>query len=302
MTDVFTKLSPIILIFVLGILLRTIRVVGRDDAALMLKIVFYVALPALILLSVPDVDITRDLVLLPISAAIIIITTGLFALLVYRPIVGERPVLGVVLVGVMIMNTSFLYPFFLVVYGNAGFARAVAFDVGNGLLVFTLVYYVACRCGDAGHPSWSALRRLVAAPPLWAFGIGLMLNVTDIPIHSNLRAFLASVGNLLVPLVMLALGIYFSPRLVRWRLLLTVLIIRTCGGLGLGLLLVGLFGLEGLSRSIVLVCAAAPIGFNTLVFSSMTKLDVDFAASLLSTSIMLGIVYVPMIITFVTPS
>ncbi len=297
MIDVFARLSPIILTFVLGILLRATRVAGPDDGGFMLKIVFYVALPAMILLSIPEVEITRDLVVLPVIAAIIIVVSGLVAALVMRPVVHDRAVLGVALVGTMIMNTSFLYPFFLVMYGNTGFARAVVFGAGNGFFVFTLVYYVACRFGGSGQTSNGALRRLLSAPPLWALVVALVLNVTGVSIQSHFRAFLTSVGDLMIPLVMLALGICFTPRFVRWRLLLSVLVLRTGGGLILGLLLADLFGLDGLSRAIVVVCAASPVGFNTLVFASMTDLDVEFAAGLLSPSILLGIIYVPILMT-----
>jgi predicted permease len=208
---------------------------------------------------------------------------------------NERPLFGVTVVGSMIMNTNFLLPFVLVVYGSAGFATAVVFDFGNASLVLTLVYYIASRFGSGGSDSKNALRRFITSPPLWALASGLTLNVTDVTLSSHVRTFLTSIGNLLIPLVMLALGIYFSPRLVRWKLLLGVLLLRSGGGFVLALLLAGLFGLEGLPRSIVIICGAAPIGYNTLVFSSLAKLDVEFATSLLSTSILLGMLYVPLL-------
>jgi predicted permease len=123
------------------------------------------------------------------------------------------------------------------------------------------------------------------------------MNATGTSLHPHLGAFLKSAGNLLVPLVMLALGIYFSPRLVKWRLLVTVLLIRSGGGLVLALALSALFGLEGLTRSVLIICGAAPVGYNTLVFSSLATLDVEFAASLLSTSILLALLYVPALMT-----
>jgi hypothetical protein len=136
------------------------------------------------------------------------------------------------------------------------------------------------------------------APPLWAFVVGLFLNLTGIAVHPVLESFLALVGNLMVPLVMLSLGIYFSPRMVQPRLLVTVMAIRSLGGFAIALALVWLFGLEGVTRSVVLVSGAAPVGFNTLVFASLAKLDVEFAASVLSISIALGIVFLPLLMVF----
>jgi predicted permease len=299
MTDVFVRLSPIILTYLLGIVLRRTRAVRREDGALFLRLCFFAAIPALILKSLPSVKITPDVALLPLIAAIIILGTYAAAYFLCRGSAPERPVFGVTLVGAMIMNTSFILPFVLLMYGDQGFATAVVFDTGNAFLVATVIFYIACRYGEGSTGPWSAVRRVALAPPLWAFTVGLFLNLAGIGVHPALESFFTLVGNLMVPLVMLSLGIYFSPRLVRPRLLVTVLLVRSVGGFLLALLLSALFGLEGLTRSVVLVCGAAPVGFNTLVFSSLAKLDIEFAASLLSTSIALGIVLLPILIMLV---
>jgi predicted permease len=296
MTDVFIRLSPIILTYLLGIVLRRTRAVRTEDGALFLRLVFFAAIPALILKSLPSVKITPDVAMLPLVAAIVILGTYAAAYLLCRRAATERPVFGVALVGAMIMNTSFILPFVLLMYGDQGFATAVVFDIGNAFLVASVIFYTACRYGAESAGPWSAVRRVALAPPLWAFTVGLLLNLTGIRLHPALDSFLTIVGNLMVPLVMISLGIYFSPTLVRPRLLVTVLLIRSAGGLLLALGLSALFGLEGLTRSVVLISGAAPVGFNTLVFASLAKLDVEFAASLLSVSIALGIVLLPIMI------
>jgi hypothetical protein len=298
MTDVFIKLSPIILTYLLGIVLRRSGAVARDDGALFLRLVFYVAIPALILRSIPSVRITPDVAFLPLIAGLIVLGSFAAAYFAARRFAPERPLFGAALVGSMIMNTSFILPFVLVLYGAEGFATAVVFDIGNAFLVASVIFYTACRYGEDGGGTWAAVRRVAMAPPLWAFTAGLILNFTGIGVHPVLESFLTLVGNLMIPLVMLSLGIYFSPRLVRPRLLVTVLLVRSVGGFAIALLLSWLFGLEGLTRSVVLVSGAAPVGFNTLVFASLTKLDVDFAASALSTSIALGIVLLPILMMF----
>jgi len=53
-----------------------------------------------------------------------------------------------------------------------------------------------------------------------------------------------------------------------------------------------------LTRMIVLLGSSAPIGFNTITFASMEELDKEFAASLVSASIVTGIIYVPLFIFF----
>jgi predicted permease len=69
-------------------------------------------------------------------------------------------------------------------------------------------------------------------------------------------------------------------------------------GLGFlfGLLWVALFQLEGLLRAVVLIGCAAPVGFNALVFSAQHHLDKDFAASITSVSLLLGLFYLPLML------
>lgn len=64
----------------------------------------------------------------------------------------------------------------------------------------------------------------------------------------------------------------------------------------LGILLCAIFNVQGVVKSIVLIGAAAPAGYNTLTFSSIEKLDTQFAAGLVSCSILFGIIFIPLLI------
>jgi predicted permease len=293
MIDVYVKLSPLVFSYLLGIVLRRTRILEKHDGAVLLRIVFYVALPALMFLSLPGAELNRDFVVLPFVAVAIILVTYLMAFTVFRRFRYEPRVFGVTLVGSMIVNTAFIYPFVILMEGSEGFARVAMYDFGNALLVLTLVYYIASRYGDAAENSVGAIKRVLLAPPLWALLVGVTLNLTGTGVHPAIRTILTPAGNLMIPLVMMALGIYFSPRLVRPRLLFAVLAVRLGGGLLVALVVCAALGLDGLTRAVVIICGASPIGFNTLVYSSIAKLDVDFAASLLSTSIFLAMLYLP---------
>ncbi len=302
MNELLSRFTPVLIIFVLGILLRKVRILTKNDGELLLKIVFHLTLPALIILSVSVVQISLDLIFLPIIAGSTIVLTHLFFSLTGRFFAVERRIKGTAAVGAMIMNVGFLYPFLIAAYGHTGFARAVIFDFGNGLLVVTYVYYIASRYGDPENQPIKIFRKLCASPPLWALALAFTFNIADLAVPLPIRQTLESIGDMTIPLIMLSLGVYFTPRLVQYPLLISVLIIRIAGGLGCGLLFAELFDLQGLTRSVAVICAAAPVGYNTLTFSSMAKLDVEFAACLVSISIALGILYVPLLILILQSS
>ena len=69
-------------------------------------------------------------------------------------------------------------------------------------------------------------------------------------------------------------------------------------GFVLGLGFCYLLDLEGLIKSVVLIGASAPVGFNSIIFASMEKLDKEYAASMVSFGILTGLAVIPLIIYF----
>ena len=288
------KVLPVILIFVVGYILKRANFFRKEHGDLFLKIVFYIAVPALLLLSLPEIELSWEFIYLPLAPIFIVFVTYFLSGFVGRLLKLKQTTMGVVLVGTLIMNIGFTLPFFIAAYGEEGLIRALMFDFTNATLTFTFVYYLACKHG-AGKSS-SPIKKVLTAAPMWAMLIGIILNLTNLSLPDIFNNFLAIVGDLMVPLLMLALGIYFCPRIINAIPLAASLIIRMGVGLGLGFLFVTLFDIEELNRSIILIGAAAPIGYNTLTYASIEKLDQEFAASLVSISIMVGIIFIPFLI------
>jgi hypothetical protein len=261
-----------------------------------LKLVFYVALPGLILVSVPRIEMNINFLALPIIAMVIILVTYVLVRQIMHFFTLPSPSLGVFLIGTLIMNTGFTLPFIIAAYGEEGLARALMFDLGNAILVFTYIYYLATSYGKQKHQSSVLVSKLVSSPPLWALGIGLLMNWLQVQVPTFAFEVFQSLGNMTIPLLMLSLGMYFNPKLVRAKAVFTVLVIRMGLGLLLGYLFAQLFGLQGLDFIIVLLIASSPVGYNTLTFASMEGLDKELASSLISYSFLVGVILAPTII------
>lgn len=67
-------------------------------------------------------------------------------------------------------------------------------------------------------------------------------------------------------------------------------------GLALGFIFVTIFNLEGINKIIILIASASPVGYNTLTFASLEKLDKEFASSVISYSILTGIILTPLLL------
>ena len=126
--------------------------------------------------------------------------------------------------------------------------------------------------------------------------IGFILNFTQTKIPVFVTNYLDIVGSPTILLLMLSLGIYFEIKAGNFKRIFLVILIRIGLGSVLGLLITGIFGFTGDIRAIILISFAAPVGYNTLIFSSLESLDKELAADLVSISILMGLVYVPLLI------
>jgi malate permease and related proteins len=298
MPKVYLELAPVFLIIFSGTALRYFKILAKEDATIILNVVFYFSLPALILGSIPNVVLERDFIFLPIVPIIIALTLFLIAVMLGKYLKLERKTLGVFVISSLIMNTAFAYPFALALFGHDGLARILIFDIGNSLLVYGFAYYQACKFGNHQIDRKKLIKRLVTSLPLWSIVIALILNFAGIKTDGFLHGFLKMAGDLTIPLLLVSVGVLFDPKLVNIKAMSYALFIRMVLGIILGLALVKLFQLEGLTSYIVILATATPIGYNTLTFSSIEKLDSEFAAALISVSILISLFYIPAIVFF----
>ncbi|HWY79683.1 MAG TPA: AEC family transporter [Candidatus Sulfotelmatobacter sp.] len=299
MFETLAKVSTPIIIFLLGYLLKRLNLLKKEDGDLFLRLVFYIVMPALYLLSIPSIKLVPSLFYLPLLVPVVIFTTFFVSWIVAKALGLQKTSFGVFLVATMIMNTGFLLPFFIATYGNAGLVRLSLVDATNGLLTFSFVYFIAAKYGAGKTSTKLLVQKVLLAPPIWATVVGLVLNFSGFRLPLIATNFLQAIGNLATPLIMLALGSYFTLKVVRIWEVLPALFIRFGFGLMLGLIFSAIFHLEGMTKIVVILCAGAPIGYNTLTFSSLEKLDIEYAASIVSASMLLSIVIVPILFVLI---
>lgn len=296
MSELALKISPVIIVFIVGVVVRHFGLLEKRHADIMLRLVVRIGLPALIFASISRIPLSFELSYLPLAASLTLILTWPLVLLTGRAMQLPRVTLGSFVIGPMIMNMAFMFPFVIVAWGAEGFALAALFDFGNGIIVLTLVYALSCWYG-ADETRWlDVLKKMVTFPPFIALFLALVINILHMPVPEMLADGIHVVGRYVILLVPLALGMYFNPRITDTGAVFSAVAIRIGVGLLFGFLWVELFELEGLMRSVVLLCCAAPVGFNVLVFAAEHHLNKEFAASIASISLMLGLIYIPAMI------
>lgn len=298
MESIAYKILPVIFIFVLGYILKLLGVLKSDNGDVFMKVVFYLALPALVILSLTRVQLIGEYAYLPVISFMVIMTQFAASFFTGRFMKLDRRTHGVLLAGTMIMNIGFALPFVIAAYGDEGLALLSMFDVSNAILAFTLVYFIAARYGQESGSSKGMAKKFIFNPPIWALITGVILNLTGTEIPPMPAHLLQILGDLTIPLIMIALGIFFNLRLIKPAPVFAGIFIRIALGFALGWTFCYILGFEGLIKTIVLIGSSAPVGFNSIIFASMEKLDKEYAASMVSFGILIGLVVIPLIIYF----
>ena len=290
------RIIPLILSFFIGILFKRLHLLNKEDAPVLLKLVLSVSLPALTIIAIYNVHLSGDMLLIPLLAISIVFIMFAVSNGVNHFLKLPKPMFGSFLVGTMIMNTAYSLPFFHAAFGHEGLARATLFDIGNTFMIFTFTYYNAIKYGDNPHTDKVVWAKFLRLPPLWAMLIAFAVKLSHITLPPISLNFLSLISQPTTPLVMIALGLYFEPKRKNIAQAFVAIFVRMGLGLGIGFLLASVLSLSGITRTTVIVCAALPIGFNTLIFANLENMDREFAATMVSFSIIIALFYIPLLI------
>jgi malate permease and related proteins len=293
------KAAPIVLVL-LGYVLKRTGAVKKEAADHLINLVFYVFLPASIFHSLMLLQITNELLLLPITGFAVSLSCYLFGYAIKGFLDMGRKTTGTFLIACGSTNQGlFSYPFFLLYLGTQGLSYVAFYDVGQIFLIFTLAYYFAIKYGETKAGLHQMAKKMVSSPVLWAFASALGLNISGLTqAVEPIGPVITMLHNSTIPLIMIALGIFLEPRIREAKAMAAALFVRFGFSLAAAYAIVFALNLQGLEAMTVLVASTVPPAMFTLVYSVEEKLDVEYASALLSVCVAIGLVYTPLLFTF----
>lgn len=208
-----------LLIFILllfGIILRPLKLFPENAAHVLNLFVIYVSLPALVLLNIPKLTFSHELIIpvvLPwgmilLSAILIIIFSKIFS--------WRRSITGGLLLVVPLGNTSFLgIPMIKAFFGESHIPYAILYDqFGSFLALATYGSVILALYGSSKRPGiMDIVKRVIYFPPFIALILALMLRYWTYPPVAI--SVLQMASQTLVPVVMFAVGLQISFKLPR---------------------------------------------------------------------------------------
>ena len=288
LTSLNTQFAISIVIIAIGYVLKRSRIIDKEGGGkALVRIIFNVTLPAVILRTLTRIQMDVAMVAMPFLAFLI---TGV--VLVISAIIHKREpskkMRGQYIMMSMGFNVgNFAFPLIQGVFGDEGLKYAAMFDVGNAMVIFGLCYVIAvtysAKEGERPRASFIA-RKVLTSPPLLCYIIGLVLNTAGF----KFPGFFSNAGDTgLIDVVakantfitFLVLGIYLDFKLERkyWKDLGKILATRYGIGFLLGITFLFLWPVALIARTILLVCFILPVGMGLLVFVVQFGYDDKFA-------------------------
>lgn len=282
----FLQLLPILIIAGGGYLLTRIYHLSQDT---LVKVIVDFLMPMLIFHALYSSDI-RGAMVLDLAGVTSFIVAGLLLLAyLYSKLAGIDA--DQFVPPVIFMNSGFLgIPLMKLWGGLAAMNLIVIYDQIQTVYIFSLGILII-----TGGFNLKGFRQMMKSPILWAIFLGFAFRFLNIPVPSPLLITLEFGGNAAPPLAALALGVSLGETELHFnRHLVAALLLRFCAGFMLGLAGAEIFGLEGTSRTVVIVASSLPTAVFTSVLPLRYGKKADFAGTMVVVSTVLGIIAIPL--------
>jgi len=211
---------PFLILLIAGQIMRRIPGFPADTDRSLNLYVIYVALPALVLVQVPKLALSREL-LAPLLIPWLVVAVAAFLVwLCCRLFRWSREITGALLLMVPLGNTSFLgIPMVEMFFGPTGIKYAILYDqFGSFLALSTYGTFVLALYGGGERPGlFTTGRKIILFPPFIALVAALALHSVVFP--EWLVSMLDMTARSLVPTVLVAIGFQMRLRMPGTELL-----------------------------------------------------------------------------------
>ncbi len=290
----------IITYLLIGIFLKQIEKIPREFSNILNIFVIYVSLPALILLKIPKLVFSQELIFTAVLPWIMVIISAILVIISSKILCWHKSLTGCLLLMIPLGNTSFLgIPMVRAFFGEEATAYAIIYDqLGSFLALSTygaIILAVYGTSEDAKLSLKEIIIRITSFPPFIALIIASLLWGCKIP--QVIVGLLSSLGSTLVPLVMVAVGFQLGLKLEEGGLTpLTVgLLIKLCIAPSIALLIAKFLHLKGQATQVAVFEAGMPPMVSAGALAILAGLSPRLTAALVGFGIFISFITLPVL-------
>lgn len=204
----------IVLALAIGYGLKRLNIFSEDAAAVLNKFVIFISLPAMILLQIPKLTFSMDVMIPVIIAWIVIILTAILTLIIAKILHFSKEVTGALMLVAVLTNSSFLgIPIINAYLGDEALPFILVYDqLGTFLALATYGIFVAAYYSNKSEINIRIMVvKILTFPPFISLIIALFL--IGIPFSQEITNVLAILANTIVPIALVAVGLQLQLKL-----------------------------------------------------------------------------------------
>ena len=204
----------ILLAIVIGYVISRLNIFSKDAPTILNQFVIYISLPAMILLQVPKLSFSMDMVIPIVIAWSVMIISAILILLLSKFFSFSREITGCLMLVSILTNSSFLgIPIINAYMGESALAYVLVYDqLGTFIALATYGTFIASYYSNKTQLTFKIITlKVFTFPPVIALITSLFLiGVEFNPIISKV---LNSFASTIVPVALVAVGLQLKLKL-----------------------------------------------------------------------------------------
>ena len=309
--EAISKVLPVILLFVLGIVLRRRKAIQPGTVADLKMIVVNFGLPSLLFLAFSRVTLEGRFFILTLTITVLGILVLWLSGLLRRLLRIRSPYFQALLPG--FEGGMIGYGIYSAAYGSSNLYKLGVMDFGQAIFFFGFMLPFLERLRNRSRSLAESLRAFISSPPLLAILFGIAINLSGVmpaldgwPLSSGVLKTLEIIGNLTLPLIGIVIGYEIQLSWKQLPLPALTSLLRMILWVGVALLL-NTFLLDGLLhldrgfQAALMTLLILPPSFITLLYLPEGDAETQaYVVNTLSLSTLLTLILFPLV-TLVYP-
>jgi predicted permease len=204
----------IVVAIVIGYGLKRLQILSETDAAILNKFVIFISLPAMILLQIPKLTFSMDVMIPVIIAWVVMILTAFLTLIISHILHFTKEVTGALMLVAVLTNSSFLgIPIINAYLGDEALPFILVYDqLGTFLALATYGIFVAAYYSNKSEINFQIMvTKILTFPPFISLVLALFFIGTPFP--AVISSVLATLANTIVPVALVAVGLQLQLKL-----------------------------------------------------------------------------------------
>jgi len=274
------------LIILIGYLVKRFNIINETEGQALIKLLFNVTLPALIINVFSKMKLDSSMVFLPV----ICIIYGLFMAFmgVYSFRKEHRSNRGMLTMLIPGFNVGlFAYPFVEAILGVDALSYLGMFDVGAPFIAFGVVYLIGSYFSslENSQPNYKRMvTQLLKTVPFVFYIVAFIINIAGVHYPSFILDIASIIAKANMPLTLLILGVYLNFSMIgdNWNKILKIVALRYGFGLAVGTILYFVLPFNLIFRQIILICMVLPPPLIVISYAVEFDYDYRFVGALLN--------------------